>query len=131
VKLLTATHAGQGERPGDFCFAVEGELVLAGLVCARDEADPDGGCGCGRAFSGMNSHRATTTAVVRDLDLSVDDLRVAIQAHYAASGVGPDLIGEVDFAELVEETVDILLDLGSGWPEGAVVGRRLDELVAR
>jgi hypothetical protein len=52
MMLLTATRKGQGERAGDFSFTVEGELVLVGPVCARDQADPDGGCGCGRAFSG-------------------------------------------------------------------------------
>jgi hypothetical protein len=45
----------------------------------RDEKDPDGGCGCGRAFSGMSSMRATTTAVVRDLDVSLDDVRLAVE----------------------------------------------------
>ena len=74
MKLLTATRERQGERDGDFCFAVEGELVLLGFVCATDQDDPDGGCGCGRAFSGMSSMRATTTALVRDLDVSYDDL---------------------------------------------------------
>ena len=40
MKLLTATRERQGERDGDFCHAVEGELVLLGFVCATDEADP-------------------------------------------------------------------------------------------
>src|SRR4051794_41941292 len=93
MKLLTATHAGQGDRTGDFCFAVEGELVLLGLVCATDEADPDGGCGCGRAFAGMSSHRATTTALVRDLDLTYDDLRSAVEAHHVEAGVGAGALG--------------------------------------
>jgi hypothetical protein len=52
MKLLTATRERQGEQDGDFCFAAEGELVLLGFVCAADEADPDGGCGCGRAVPG-------------------------------------------------------------------------------
>jgi hypothetical protein len=71
MRMLTATRERQGERDGDFCHAVEGELVLIGFVCATDAADPDGGCGCGRAFSGMSSMRATTTALVRDLDISL------------------------------------------------------------
>ncbi len=80
MKLLTATRDRQGERDGDFCHAAEGELVLLGVVCATDRADPDGGCGCGHAFSGMSSMRATTTALVRDLDLVVDDVRLAVEA---------------------------------------------------
>jgi hypothetical protein len=80
MRLLTATRLRQGGQDGDFCHAIEGELVLLGFVCATDEKDPDGGCGCGRAFSGMSSMRATTTAVVRDLDVSLDDdVRLAVE----------------------------------------------------
>src|SRR3954469_319878 len=101
MKLLTATWERQGEQDGDFCFATEGELVLLGFVCATDRADPDGGCGCGRAFSGMSSMRATTTALVRDLDLSEDDVRLAVESYYVAAGMGPDVIGRGDFVEMV------------------------------
>jgi hypothetical protein len=131
MKLLTATRAGQGDRTGDFCFAVEGELVLLGLVCATDEADPDGGCGCGRAFAGMSSHRATTTAVVRDLDLTYDDLRAAVEAHHVAAGLGPDALGAEDFADLVEESVEDAVHFARFWPVGTVVGRRLDHVTRR
>jgi len=128
MKLLTATSAGQGDRPNDFCFTVEGELVLAGFVCATDEADPDGGCGCGRAFSGMSSRRATTTAVVRDLDLDEDDLRLAVESYYTAAGMGPDVLGD-DFATLVEGTVEESLLVGRSCDAGTVVRRRLDRLL--
>ena len=131
MKLLTATRERQGERDGDFCFAVEGELVLLGYVCATDQADPDGGCGCGRAFSGMSSLKATTTALVRDLNLSLDDVRLAVEGYYVAAGMGPDVLGRQEFAELVAATVDDMVDVASGLPDGAVVGRRLDDLIWR
>src|SRR4051794_11077054 len=131
MKLLTATRERQGEQDGDFCFATEGELVLLGFVCATDEADPDGGCGCGRAFSGMSSLRATTTALVRDLDLSIDELRLAVEGYYAAAGMGPDVIGAAEFADVVPATVDDMADVAAWLPAGAVVGRRLDNLVRR
>ncbi len=102
MKLLTATREGQGERDGDFCHAVEGELVFAGFVCATDRSNPDGGCGCGRAFSGLNSLRATTTALVRDLDLTYDDVRMALSAHLVAAGMGPDVLDAADFEEMLE-----------------------------
>lgn len=73
MRVLTATTRLQGSRPGDFCWTVDGELVYLGLVCQRDEDDPDGGCGCGRSFSGLNSHRATTTALVREVDFTRGD----------------------------------------------------------
>ncbi len=128
MKLLTATYTGQGERNGDFCFAVEGELVLVGDVCAADQADPDpdGGCGCGRAFTGLSSHRATTTALVRDLDMTFDDLQLAVEAHLVASGLGPDLLGQEDFADLLEETVHETASFAQWWPAGTVLGRRLE-----
>ena len=131
MKLLTATRERQGERDGDFCHAVEGELVLLGLVCATDERDPDGGCGCGRAFSGMSSMRATTTALVRDLDVSIDDVKLAVEGYYVSSGLGPDLIGGAEFADLAAETVVGMEEIAAALPVGAVVGRRLDQLTWR
>jgi hypothetical protein len=130
MKLLTATRDRQGEQDGDFCFAIEGELVLLGSVCATDEADPDGGCGCGRAFSGMSSMRATTTALVRDLDVSLDDVRVAVEGYYVSAGLGSDVIGGAEFQEVVAATLEDLVQT-EHLPVGAVVGRRLDHLVWR
>ena len=130
MKLLTATRERQGERDGDFCNAIEGELVLLGFVCATDEADPDGGCGCGRAFSGMSSMRATTTAVVRDLDVSLDDVRLAVEGYYVSAGTGPDVIGGAEFEEVVSATLEDLAEIAHV-PVGAVVGRRLDNLTWR
>jgi hypothetical protein len=131
MKLLTATRERQGERNGDFCHAVEGELVLVGDVCATDEADPDGGCGCGRAFSGMSSLRPTTTALVRDLNLSIGDLRLAVEGYFVAFGMGAEVIGPVEFADVVSVSVDDMVDIASYLPDGAVVGRRLDNLIWR
>ena len=131
MKLLTATRERQGEQDGDFCFAVEGELVLLGFVCATDEANPDGGCGCGRAFSGMSSMKATTTALVRDLDITYDDLIGAVETHLVAAGTGPDALGPVAFADLLDETVQGTVHFARFWPVGSVVGRRLDSVHVR
>jgi hypothetical protein len=130
MKLLTATRERQGEQDGDFCFAIEGELVLMGFVCATDVADPDGGCGCGRAFSGMSSMRATTTAVVRDLDVSLDDLRLSLTGYYVSAGIGPDVIGDAGFEDVLSATLEDLAQIAHV-PIGAVVGRRLDNLTWR
>ena len=77
MRVLVATSEGQGTRPGDYCWTIEGEIVLTGplLECA----DPQG-CGCGRGFPGLGSARATTTAAVVDrAGISVDDLRRAVR----------------------------------------------------
>lgn len=131
MKLLTATRQTQGERPGDFCHAVEGELVLIEFVCARDRRDPGGGCGCGRAFAGMSSHRATTTALVRELELTPDEVELAVASYYATGGSGPEVLGEHAFAEVVSEAALDVIGLAQWFPFGTVVERRLDDFSAR
>jgi len=131
VHLLTATRATQGSWPGDFCSAIEGELVLLGWVCGCDGGGPDGECGCGRAFTGANSLQATTTAMVRELDLTVDDVRLAVEAHLQAAGMGPDQLGADVFADHLEESVADVLHFARGFPVGTVLGRRLDHVHRR
>jgi hypothetical protein len=124
MKVLVATGRTQGDRKGDFHWCVDGELVRIGLVCASDEGDPDGGrCGCGRSFDGLNSHRATTTAMVRELrGFSQADYREAIRSSLEQQG-WPD--------EGAAEEADLLLELAAFWPSGTVVERRLDDVRVR
>jgi hypothetical protein len=126
VKLLTATRETQGEQPGDFCHAIEGELVLCDEVCATDRENPDGGCGCGRAFAGMNSHRATTTAMVRELDLDEQDVVMAVIAYFTTGGLTPDLLGAEEFADMIDEVVLDVVTRAEWFPVGTVLSRRLD-----
>jgi hypothetical protein len=119
MKVLVATAALQGMRSNDFNFCIEGELVWIGLVCTTDSSDPDGGCGCGRSFAGMASHRATTTARVAEVDLDfahyAEALRMSLRDQgWPTRGAIP-LAGE-------------LADVADSFPIGAVVERRLDEL---
>ena len=120
MKALTATATSQGMRFNDFDYTVEGELVGIGLICATDRRDPDGGCGCGRAFFGLSSHRATTTAQIRDLPMTRDDLIEAFRAYYEAAGYGTPP------PEALDEEFIGMRQLLSDWPVGAVVERRLD-----
>ncbi|GAA1811814.1 DUF7715 family protein [Actinomadura chokoriensis] len=123
MKLLTATNAGQGLRANDFDWCVEGELVHIGMVCARDRDDPDGGCGCGRSFAGLNSHRATTTAMVRDVPgFTEDDYVMAIRSSLEQQGCDPSF---------AEHEAALLRCLVRDWPVGVIVERRLDEIVVR
>lgn len=123
MNILVATARTQGERSNDYHFCIEGELVQLGVVCAKDRADPDNGvCGCGRGFAGLNSHRATTTARIADLPLSMADYAVAIgssleQGGYCEHEVAGAYVEAVGLAEIAAE-----------WPVGTVVRRRLDEL---
>ena len=110
MEVLVATSDTQGARENDFNFCIEGELVTVGLVCAADEQDPDGGCGCGQAFAGLNSHRATTTAKVKEVDLSEDDYVEALRSSLAQGWPTED----------VAELAAWLAQLVSTWPTRAV-----------
>lgn len=124
MKLLVATRRTQGDRDNDYSFCTDGELITMQDPCAKDRLDPDGGCGCGRGFVGMSSHRATTTVEVRELPwLTRADLAIALRSHIEESGFG-----------LVEEHLDgavsEMLSWAEGLPTGTVLRRRLDVLVA-
>ena len=95
-----------------------------GEVCARDRAEPDGGCGCGRGFGGLNSHCATTTARVADTRLAREEYVEAIRSSLQQQGWDPCACCSVDEA-------DALAALVGDWPVGTVVERRLDEVVVR
>ncbi len=122
MKVLTATVATQGYRGNDFDFCVEGELVHIGEVCAKDRDDPDGGCGCGRSFGGLNSHRATTTAMIREIDFSRGDYVEALRSSLDQQGWDP---------AAAPDEADSLLYLADILPLGAVVERRLSNIAVR
>ncbi len=124
MRLLTATALTQGTRDNDFHCATEGELVTIDPPCDCDFGNPDSACGCARGFAGMSSHRGTTTALVRDLDLTRADFRLALQAARTDAG------WVLDGAQLDAE-VDLLVRAGAHWPTGTVVERRLDQLNSR
>jgi hypothetical protein len=120
MKVLTATTDSQGARANDFAFTIEGELVWIGIVCATDRDNPDGGCGCGRAFSGMSSHRPTTTAKVCDLKLTRTDVVRALAGYYESAGYGAIPLRDVG------TEVDDVLEWVSMWDAGTIIERRLD-----
>ena len=132
MKLLTATAITQGARASDFNFAVEGELVILWITCSRDEREgPDGGCGCGRSWSGLNSHKSTTTAQVRDLDFTFGDLTTAIMAFVESAG-WIDLFATRERAlEFVHDAAGEMAELAAGYPVGAILERRLDDIAER
>jgi hypothetical protein len=124
MKVLVATARTQGDRKGDFNWCIEGELVWIGLVCANDQRDPDDGrCGCGRSFAGMNSQRATTTAMVRDIEgFTMADYVEALRSSLEQQGWP---------SEIAAGEADELLELARIWPPGTVVERRLDTIRVR
>jgi hypothetical protein len=117
MKVLVATAQSQGERDNDFNYCIEGELVWIGMVCATDQSDPDGGCGCGRSFAGMNSHQATTSVRVADVGIDFPHYAGALRSSLKAQG-WPTRYAITMAGELA--------DLADTFPIGAVVERRLD-----
>ncbi|MCD0446367.1 hypothetical protein LO763_22385 [Glycomyces sp. A-F 0318] len=127
MRVLTATSRTQGQRDNDYHWCVEGELVFAApFVCDADAADPNGGCGCGRGFAGLSSMKATTTAQVRDLDVTEAGVDVAVRSYLAQAGWAAQMT-EGDLAASVTVTI-----AAAGWfPAGTVVERRLDDVRVR
>jgi len=133
MKLLTATSATQGQRASDFAWCVEGELVtFSDVICGRDEREgPDGGCGCGRSFAGLNSNCATTTAMVRDLDgFTMAQLILAVRGMREATGWA-DYFGALDLEALVRDEAVEIAEEAARHPAGTVLEKRLAEICAR
>ena len=120
MKVLIATRRTQGTMAGDYCWALEGELVTpVNVPCSRPHA-----CGCGRGFAGFASDRATTTAIVVDRpDVDEWALRDAVTDALGRQGwlrgLGPD---EVD--EVIDVHIDAIAHVCEHFDVGAVVGRR-------
>ena len=125
--VLVATKDTQGESEGDFCHAVEGELVTPITVecCLPDR------CGCGRGFPGLVSARATTTAIVVERPgITPALLRAAVVDSLERGGrpaiSGPDLLdGMLDgmLDEVVDEHVTAISRIAHAFGELAVVRR--------
>ncbi len=92
MRVLVATHETQGDDDRDFCFCLEGELVRLPMVICRSGDQ----CGCARAFDGVASQRATTTAKIverHDLDLDIyPELLYADLADWVSDADDPDVL---------------------------------------
>lgn len=133
MKLLTATSATQGFRANDFDYTVEGELVHLGVICGRDEREgPDGGCGCGRAFAGLNSHLATTTSMVRDIDgLTFEDLTLAVMSYLEQSGWAELVDGSLpQVRREAEGEAHELAQIAARYPAGAILEHRGGDVIS-
>jgi hypothetical protein len=126
MQILVATTETQGVRPNDFNYLESGEPVYLGFVCDRDRRDPDGGCGCGRSFAGLDSHRAGTTAQVVERELDLDAYRSLIARGLAEEG-WTSLTEPAALADLTDE----LVRLAGAFPVGTVLERRGGRIGAR
>ena len=140
--VLVATKELQGERPGDYDWTVEGELVTpVAAECASSER-----CGCTRGFPGLASDRATTTAMVVDRPgVTPLDLRDAVYDYLDRGGwidllaeteverSGPDGVHDLDALvdAIIDEHVESVEQVCSSYTTGTVVSRRGSLIVAR
>ena len=122
MKILVATGHTQGTNPGDYHYCVERELVWIQEPCDRDRLDPDGPCGCGRGFAGAASHRATTTAMVVETEMTREDVVLAFDTSLGDGGWP---------RAWAEDVADDNLEIAAQLPVGAIITRRLGEFFLR
>ncbi len=79
MRMLTI-HDNTAAGYGDFCWAIEGEIAVWGQVCDNRR------CGCDRSYGGLNSHLSSSTVMVRDLDLTVDELTEGAIGYLESAG---------------------------------------------
>lgn len=130
LRVLAATSRTQGQRASDFSYCIPGELVVPCEICEADQrAGADGGCGCARAWVGLSSRLATTTAKVKVIPrFSLADLTVAIQASLEHSGM---LALEDHPEHAAADLAWRLADLAKAFPKGAVLENRMGKIAAR
>jgi hypothetical protein len=125
MKVFVATSRRQGSRASDFCWTIEGELVIYPIECDRDGDDPDGPCGCLRSMIGLGSQKATTTFEVVDVDLDVEDYVEAV------AGVLDGLHGIRVWRDEARQAAFDLLDEAADYQTGVVLERRGDDIQER
>ena len=94
--------------------------------------DPCGSpdCGCDRGFVGLASHRATTTALVVDLEIEPGAFRDAVRGSLDDQGWLAGL-SAADADEIVDDEVGTLAFVCSHYEVGTIVRRRGSEIWCR
>ena len=129
MKVMVSTSQTQGHRKNDFSWTTEGELVKFGMEC--DGEAVDGKCGCRRSFSGFDSHKAGTTAMVVDRDMTREDFFDKMCEALKQEGwYRPEENEGLSVAEIDEE-VDELLNIASGFTTGQIIEKRGNKIQVR
>lgn len=119
MKVLVAAPDAERvtTKKNDFNSATPGEVLTLGSVCDGDAAHRRR-CGCGRAFSGLDSTKATTFGIVKEMD--DDDVRRLVHDSQFVSGwtLGDDRDATT---EMVMEDVRMLAEMVDDQPVGAEI----------
>jgi len=118
--LYLTAHRPDNLGPRDFCWAIEGEPVLPPTTICGSPAGADH-CGCNRSFAGMSSHKATTTLMVRELDLTEADLVAAALGSANAAGWTDDIDGDAEDQEYARGMVAHFANIAACYPPGTVL----------
>ncbi len=113
MRVLVATRAPSSDVDG-FTFTREGELVR---VKPLGECGNAMGCGCGRSFTGLDTHRATTVAKVVELELT----REVLLEKFVTSTLAAGFRRAEDQEVRENEAIDAMLALAAEHPLGGVV----------
>ncbi|MDR5698556.1 DUF7715 family protein [Agromyces aerolatus] len=123
MRILTVTARTQGERAGDFCFGMNGELAWIPGLCAAAILRPDETlCQCRRAFGGVSSGAPSSTALVVETDWSRREIVLLMRTGAAANQWE---------AACIPHVADEMLAVAARWPTGAVLERSFVEFRAR
>ena len=128
MKLLVATKKTQGERGNDFNFCEEGEIVSFAMECDRENID--GHCGCRRSMSGMDNHKGTTTMLVAELDMTLEELRAKWMTSMTDAGWLKGKNKERE-ARWCRQECDRLIKAAASFGVGDVVEKRGDTIQKR
>lgn len=120
MKIIVATSETQGQRPGDFSFVPDGEVVIVSDCDCLHE-----GCECSRSMVGVLCGKGTTTMMVIESDLTRDDyLRLVRAANEGFADLGVD-------GSFFDEQADALLQLAAEFPVGAIIERNGEDFDVR
>lgn len=125
--VLEASTYLQGQRPEDYAYAYDEELVYLPF----QECD-DASCGCMRGFAGMDSHRATTTAIVADRpEMTIESLCEQLAVSLFDGGwLGQPDPADALVVDLALEIVELASHYGQEGP-GVVIERDGDDVCHR
>lgn len=126
MKVLVATKKTQGFRTNDFCFTEENEFLGFSFEC--DGATVDDACGCARSFSGLATHKATTTAIVQDMKGITENTFIGV---YRLSMVRASLVPPGEDAPWVHERARAILEVASRYAVGTIVEKRGESIGRR
>ena len=124
MKLFVATQLTQGQRRNDYANpGIKAGEILTSNLFECDGEQVDGRCGCRRAFKGLESNFAITTALVKDIDMSEEELHALVRKNLDEGGWLK--LGEKDENESwIAEELKIVMVEPSYFEVGTVVERR-------